>query len=56
MQETTNTPGTEPDEKITQSERTIKKQWIKPEAGILNVNSGGGTIVDGPDTRFSPIS
>lgn len=53
MQETANTSFSLPAAIDTVNETIIKKEWIKPEAAILNVNSGGGTMGDGPDTRFS---
>lgn len=53
MQETAYAQVPVQDEETTSNETQIilKKKWVKPESSILNVNSGGGTIVDGPDTR-----
>jgi hypothetical protein len=59
MQETANAQDPLQNEESIPNENEMlrKKKWIKPESSILNVNSGGGTIVDGPDTRASfPIS
>jgi len=29
---------------------STKKQWVKPEARLLNVNAGGDATPDGPET------
>lgn len=56
MQETANNQLSVSDEKSAAQENRLKKQWIKPECGIINIYAGGGFLPDAPDTKASPAS